>query len=139
MEPVKPVSVNVVPIGVHVLMEVVPQLGPLNASIYVLVASILLPPAAIAATSIFTDVQPAGVVNVYHTSYLVPAQPPLIPELVALNRLPAVFTHVEPGVRDVGAAQSSDWADKNFEPRINNKNRMPVRAVVIGDIGFSGF
>jgi hypothetical protein len=89
-------------------MGVVEQFTPVKASIKVLLASILLPPAAISATSMFTDVQPEGVLNEYHTSYLVPAQDPVIPELVALNKVPEVFTQELPGVRDVGELQSSD-------------------------------
>ena len=94
--------------AVHELIDVVPQSGPLNASIKVLLAVRLLPPAATSAISIFTEVQLAGVVNVYHTSYLVPAHEPVIPELVALNKVPDVLTQVLPGVRVVGVAQSSD-------------------------------
>lgn len=139
VEGAKPVNVNVVPMGVQVPTGVVEQFAPLNASINVLVASILLPPAAISATSISTDVQPAGVVNVYHTSYLVPAQEPVIPELVALNRVPDVFTQVVAGVNEVGVAQSSDWANKILELRMNRKNSMPVRAVVVGDMVSQGF
>jgi hypothetical protein len=93
---------------VHELIEVVPQLGPLKASIKVLLVVKLLPPAAISAISIFTEVQPAGVVNVYHTSYLVLAHEPVIPELVALNRVPDVFIQVVAGVKRLGVKQSSD-------------------------------
>ena len=139
VEAVKPVKVRVVPSDVQDPMVLVEQLAPLNASTKVLVPSILLPPAAISATSISTDVQPAGVVNVYHTSYLVPAHEPVIPELVARYKVPDVFTQVVPGVNEVGVAQSSDCANKNFEPKMNRKNNMPVRAVVIGDMVSQGF
>jgi len=121
-------------------MVVVEQLAPLNASIKVLVPSILLPPAAISATSMLTDEQPAGVVNVYHTSYLVPAQDPAIPELVALNKVPDVFTQVVLGVRDVGVAQSSNCAKEIVDNKIQMNTSVPVRAiVVIGDMVLQGF
>jgi hypothetical protein len=114
---------------VQELIEVVPQLGPSNASMNVLLAVRLLPPAAISAMSIFTDVQPLGVVNVYHTSYFVPAHDPAMPELVALYRVPDEFTQLVPGVRDVGVEQSSDCAHKNCETEIEINNRKAVRAV----------
>jgi hypothetical protein len=119
-------------------MVVVEQLAPLNASIKVLVPSMLLPPAAISATSMLTDVQPTGVANVYHTSYLVPAQDPAIPELVALNNVPGVFTHVVPGVSVEGKLQSSDCANKKFDNVIKQIAKMLVRAFV-GDMIFLGF
>lgn len=127
-----------VPIAVHELIEVVPQLGPLNASIKVLVASMLLPPAAMSATFILTDVQPAGVVKVYHTSYLVPAQAPAIPELVALNNVPDTFVQVEFGVSEVGVLQSSDCAFNMFDKIIKQIVKMLVRALV-SDMVFLGF
>jgi len=98
----------------------------------------LLPPAAISAISIFTDVQLAGVVNVYHTSYLVPAHEPVIPELVALNKVPDVFTQVVPGVRVTGVAQSSDCcASNNLVSKMNTNDRR-VRAVACG-MALKGF
>jgi hypothetical protein len=126
----------------HELIEVVLQLGPLNASIKALAVVKLLPPAAISVMTISTAVQPAGVVKVYHRSYLVPVQAPVIPELVARYKVPDVVTHVVFGVSEAGAAQSSfdaGCANKNFEPIIDRKNRMPVRAAVIGDMVFQGF
>lgn len=120
------------------LIEVVPQLGPLKASIKVLVVVKLLPPAAISAISIFTDVQPAGVVNVYHTSYLVPAHEPAMPELEALNSVPDVFVQVVPGVRRLGVKQSSDCAKEVFENKIKAMNATVVR-VAIGDMVLQGF
>ena len=123
----------------HALTEVVPQLGPLKTSIKVVVILKLLPPAAISSIRMSTELHPAGVVKVYHTSYLVPVQEPVIPELVALNRVPDVFAQVVAGVNDVGVAQSSDWANKILELRMNRKNSMPVRAVVIGDMVSQGF
>lgn len=120
------------------LIEVVPQLGPLKASIKVLLVVKLLPPAAISAISIFTEVQPAGVVNVYHTSYLVPAHEPAIPELVALNRVPDVVVQVALGVRRPGVKQSSDCAKELFENRIKAINATVVRAE-IGDMVLQGF
>ena len=122
-------------------MGVVEQLRPLNASIKVFVASMLLPPAAISATSISTDVHPAGVTNVYHTSYLVPAHEPAIPELVALNKVLDVFTQVVLGVRDVGVEQSSNCANEIVDNKIKTKSNVPVRAVivVIGGMVLLGF
>ena len=139
MQPARPVKGRGAPNAVQEPMVVVEQLAPLNASIKVFVPSMLLPPAAISATSIETDVHPAGVANEYQTSYFVPAHEPAMPELVALNRVPDVFTQVVAGVNGVGVAQSSDWATKNFEPKMNRKNNMPVRAVVIGDMVSQGF
>ena len=81
-------TVSIVPIGVHALNDDVPQLVPANSSMKVLVAVKLFPPADIEAISMSIELHPAGVVNVYHTSYLVPAQAPVIPELVALYREP---------------------------------------------------
>jgi hypothetical protein len=130
----------VVPIAVHELIGVVPQLGPLNASINVLADVRLLPPAAISVTSIFTEVQPEGVVNVYQTSYFVPAHEPAMPELVALNNVLDVVTQLLFGVSEIGAEQSSDCcANENFEPIIKRNIKMPVRAVVIGDMVSQGF
>ena len=120
------------------LLEVVPQLGPSKASIKVLLVVKLLPPAAMSAISIFTEVQPAGVVNVYHTSYLVPAHEPAIPELVALNKVPEVFVQVVPGVRRLGVKQSSDWANVVFENKVKAINATVVR-VVVGDMVLQGF
>ena len=98
------------------------------------------PPAAISATSIFTEVQPEGVVNVYQTSYFVPAHEPAMPELVALYNVLDVVTQLLFGVSEMGAEQSSDCcANENFEPIIKRNNNMPVRAVVIGDMVFQGF
>src|SRR6188474_1087561 len=99
----------------------------------------LLPPAGISAKLISTDVQPAGVVKVYHTSYLVPAQEPAIPELVALNKVPDVLTQVVLGVRDVGVAQLSNCAKEIVDNKIKANTSAPVRAVVIGDMVFQGF
>jgi len=95
----------------------------------VLAAVRLLPPAGISAISISTEVQLAGVVNVYHTSYLVPVHEPAIPELVALNKVLVVLTQVVPGVRVTGVAQSSDCvcASNNLVNRINANDRT-VRA-----------
>ena len=131
MEGLNPVKVSVVPMGVQVLIDVAPQLGPLNASIYVLSEVRLLPPAGISAISIFTDVQLAGVVNVYHTSYLVPVHEPAIPELVALYNVLVVLAQVVPGVRVTGVAQSSDCvcASNNLVRKTNANNRTVVRAV----------
>jgi hypothetical protein len=123
---------------VQELIEVVPQLGPLKASIKVLVVVKLLPPAAISAISILTEAQPAGVVNVYHTSYLIPAHEPVIAELVALNRVPDVFVQLVPGVRRLGVKQSSDWANETLENKIKAINATVVRAVV-GSMVFQGF
>ena len=123
-------TVSVVPIGVHELIDEVPQLGPLNTSIKVLLAVRLFPPADIAAISISTEVHPAGVVNVYHTSYLVPVHDPVIPELVALYKVPVVFTQVVPGVSDEGELQSSDCANKIFDIVIKQSVKMLVRAFV---------
>jgi hypothetical protein len=129
-----------VPIAVHELNEVVPQLVPLKASINVLLVVKLFPPAAIDAISILTDVQPAGVVKVYHTSYIVPAHDPAMPELVARYKVPVVFTQVVPGVRDVGVAQLSDCAINIFETIVKIKTSTPVRVVlVIGSMVFQGF
>ena len=125
------------PIAVHELIEVVPQLGPLKASIKVLPVVKLLPPAGISAISISTEVQPAGVVNVYHTSYLVPAHEPAIPELVALNKVPGVFTQLVPGVREVGVKQSSDCANEVLENKIKANNAAAV--LVIGSMVLQGF
>ena len=125
------------PIGVHELIDVVPQLGPLNASIYVLSEVRLLPPAGISAISMFTEVQLAGVVNVYHTSYLVPVHEPVIPELVALNKVPDVLTQVVPGVSVVGVAQSSDCASNNLASKTKANDRT-VRAVASG-MALKGF
>lgn len=87
-----------------------------------------------------TAVQPAGVVNVYHTSYFVPEQAPVMAELVALYNVPVVFTQLLFGVMEMGAEQSSDcWADENFEPIIKSNSKMPVRAVVVGDMVSQGF
>jgi hypothetical protein len=94
---------------------------------YVLAEVRLLPPAGISAISIFTEVQLAGVVNVYHTSYLVPVHEPAIPELVALYNVPDVLTQVVPGVRVVGVAQSSDCASNNLVSKTKANNRA-VRA-----------
>ena len=69
----------------------------------------------------------------YQTSYLVPAQDPAIPELVALNKVPDVFTQVLPGVRDVGVEQSSDCAKSMFEINARKNANIPVRAVA-GDM-----
>ena len=129
MEGLNPVKVSVVPMGVHALIDVVPQLGPLNASIYVLAEVRLLPPAAISAISIFTEVQLAGVANVYHTSYLVPVHEPAIPELVALNNVLVVLTQVVPGVRVTGVAQSSDCCASNNLVNTMKANDRTVRAV----------
>ena len=85
-----------------------------------------------------TDVHPAGVVNVYHTSYLVPAHDPAIPELVALNKVPVVFTQVVPGVSGEGELQSSDCANKNFDIVIKQIVKMLVRAFD-SDMVFLGF
>ena len=137
MEGFKPVRESVVPIAVHEPIEVVPQLGPLKTSIKVLLAVKLLPPAAISAISISTAEQFAGVVNVYQTSYLVPAHEPAIPELVALNKVPDVFTQLVFGVSDVGVEQSSDCADEIFENKIKAINAVVVR--VIGDMVLQGF
>ena len=82
--------------------------------------------------------QPAGVVNEYHTSYLVPAHDPVIPELVALNKVPDVFTQLVPGVRDDGVEQSSDCANEIFENKIKAINAVVVRAVS-GSMVFQGF
>jgi hypothetical protein len=123
---------------VQELIEVVPQFGPLKASIKVLLVVKLLPPAAISAISISTEVHPAGVVNVYHTSYLVPVHDPVIPELVALNRVPVVFTQVVPGVSDEGELQSSDCANKNFDIVIKQNVKMLVRAF-FSDMVLQGF
>jgi hypothetical protein len=123
--------------GVHALIDVVPQLGPLNASIYVFAEVRLLPPAGISAISMFTAVQLAGVVNVYHTSYLVPVHEPVIAELVALNKVPDVLTQEVPGVSVVGVAQSSDCASNNLVNRMNANDRT-VRAVACG-MAFKGF
>jgi|SRR5688572_33039928 len=121
-------------------MGVVEQLRPLNASIKVLVASILLPPAATSATSMLTDEQPAGVLNVNQTSYLVPAHDPAIPELVALNKEACVVTQVVFGVRDVGFAQLSNWAKVIVDNKIKAKSSVPVRAVVVnGGMVLLGF
>jgi len=130
--------VKVVPIGVHALSDVVPQLVPLKTSMNVLVASRLLPPADIAAISMLMELQPAGVVNVYHTSYLVPAQAPVIPELVALYKVPDVFTQEEPGVRVEGELQSSDCAAISFDKVKKQIVKMLVRAFV-SDMVFQGF
>jgi hypothetical protein len=138
VEGLKPATESVVPIAVHELFEVVPQLGPSKTSIKVLLVVKLLPPAAISAISILTAEQFAGVVNVYHTSYLVPAQEPAIPELVALNKVPDVFTQVVPGVRDVGVEQSSDCAVKSFDKVIKQIVKMLVRAF-LGSMVFQGF
>ena len=97
----------------------------------------LFPPALIGVTSILTELQPAGVVNVYQTSYLVPAHEPAIPELVALNKVPDVFTQLVFGVSDVGVEQSSDCADEIFENKIKAINAVVVR--VIGDMVLQGF
>lgn len=87
-----------------------------------------------------TAVQPAGVVNVYHTSYFVPAQEPVMAELVALYKVPVEATQVLFGVIEMGAEQSSDCcAKENVEPIKKNNSSMPVRAVVIGDMVFQGF
>jgi hypothetical protein len=129
----------VVPIAVHELIDVVPQLGPLNASINVLADVRLLPPAAISATSIFTEVQPEGVVNVYQTSYFVPAHEPAIPELVALYNVLDVVTQLLLGVSEMGAEQSSDCcANEIFENKITAINAVVVRAVS-GSMVFQGF
>ena len=137
MEGFKPVRESVVPIAIHELIEVVPQLGPLKASIKVLPVVKLLPPAAISAISILTAEQFAGVVNVYHTSYLVPAHEPTIPELVALNRVPDVFVQLVPGVRRLGVKQSSDCANEILENKIRANNAVVV--LVIGDMVVQGF
>lgn len=131
-------KVSVVPIGVHELTDVVPQLRSLNTSIKVLLTVKLFPPADTAAISISIELHPAGVVNVYHTSYLVPVQDPVIPELVALNKVPYVFTQVDPGVSDEGELQSSDCANKNFDNVIKQIVKMLVRAFV-SDMVFLGF
>jgi len=100
----------------------------------------LLPPAATSATSILTDVQPAGVVNVYQTSYLIPAHDPAIPELVALNKEACVVMQVVFGVRDVGDAQSSNCAKEVADNKIKANSTVPVRAaLVIGDMVLLGF
>jgi hypothetical protein len=122
-------KVSVVPIAVHELFDVVPQLGPSKTSMKVLAAVRLFPPADMAAISISTEVQPAGVVNVYHTSYIVPAQEPAIPELVALNNVPDVFEQLVPGVRVVGVEQSSDCANKSFETIVKMNTNVVIRAV----------
>lgn len=130
-------NVKVVPIAEQEPMGVVEQLAPLNASIKVLAVVRLLPPAAISAKSIFTAVQPDGVVNEYQTSYLVPAQDPAIPELVALNKVPDVFTQAVPGVREVGVEQSSDCPNEILENKIKAHNAVMVR--VVGDMVLQGF
>ena len=99
----------------------------------------LLPPAGMSATSMLTDVQPAGVANVYQTSYLVPAQEPAIPELVALNKVPDVLTQVVLGVSDVGVAQLSNCAKEIVDNKSKTNNSVPVRAVVVGDMVLQGF
>ena len=102
--------------------------------------SILLPPAATSAASMLTDVQPAGVAKVYQTSYLVPAQDPVIPELVALNKEACVVTQVVFGVRDVGVEQLSNCAKEIVDNKIKANSTVPVRAVlVIGDMVLQGF
>jgi hypothetical protein len=111
-----------VPIAVHELIEVVPQLGPLKTSIKVLLVVKLLPPAGISAISILTELTFAGVVNIYQTSYFVPAHEPAIAELVALNKVPDVFTQPVPGVSVVGNEQSSDCANKLKETKIKKSN-----------------
>ena len=130
-------TVSVVPIGVHELIDVVPQLRSLNTSIKVLLAVKLFPPAYTEAISISIELHPAGVVNVYHTSYLVPVQDPFIPEIVALNKVPYVFTQVVPGVSAEGELQSSDCANKNFDNVIKQIVKMLVRAFV-SDMDFLG-
>lgn len=120
---------SVVPIAVHELIEVVPQLGPLKASINVLLVVKLLPPAAISVISILTAVQPAGVVKIYQTSYMVPAHEPAIPELVARYSVPEVLAQVVPGVKVVGAEQSSDCANEMVENKIRVNKPKVVRAV----------
>jgi hypothetical protein len=91
----------------------------------------LLPPAGISFISISTEVQLAGVVNMYQTSYLVPVHEPVIPEFVALNSVLVVLTHVVLGVRVTGVAQSSDCvcASKNLANKTKANNNRTVRAV----------
>ena len=140
MDGVNPVKERVVPIATHELIEVVPQSGPLKASIKALLVVKLLPPAGTSLIRMSTAVQPAGVVNVYHTSYFVPAQEPVMAELVALNKVPVDAIQVLFGVIEMGAEQSSDCcANEDFEPIIKKNSSMPVRAVVIGDMVFQGF
>jgi hypothetical protein len=136
----RPVNERVVPIATQELIAVLPQFGPLNASTKALLVVKLLPPAARSLIRMSTAVQPAGVVNVYQTSYFVPVQEPLIPELVARYKVPDVATHVVFGVIEMGAKQSSDCcANENFEPIVKISSSMPVRAVVIGDMVSQGF
>jgi hypothetical protein len=108
-------------------------LAPLNACTKVFVPSILLPPAAISVTSILTDVQPAGVVKLYHTSYVVP-QVLGIPELVARYRVPEVLLQVVAGVRGVGLAQLSDWA-KSLRGRLRKTKAAHSNAMVRWVVG----
>ena len=105
-----------------------------NNSINVFDVFRLLP---VGVTNMSIEVIPAGTVNVYQTSYLVPAHEPAIPELVALNKVPDVFTQLVFGVSDVGVEQSSDCADEIFENKIKAINAVVVR--VIGDMVLQGF
>ena len=63
-----------------------------------------------------------------------------MPELVALYKVLDVVTQLVFGVSKKGAEQSSDCcANEGLKPKINRRIKMPVRAVVIGDMVFLGF
>jgi len=75
------------------------QLEALNAWGNVFAAVKLFPPAAMALTSISTEVHPDGVVNEYQTSYVVP-HVLLMPELVDWYKSPGVLVQFAEGVRE---------------------------------------
>jgi hypothetical protein len=109
-------------------MEVAEQLAPLKASTKVFVFVRLLPPAAISATSILTEVQAAGVVKLYQTSYVTP-QELVMPELVAKYNVPVTgLLQLVAGVSADGLEQSSDCARMVFDTKIEITNKVVVRS-----------
>lgn len=138
MEGFNPVRFNVVPIAVQLPINVGEQAVPLNASIYILALFKLLPPPTL--TSILTAVTPAGVVNEYHTSLVVPQRLVGVPALVAWYKVPDVLLQLVAGDKDVGAEQSllAGCAIREVDPMIKNMhNEMIVR--IIGNMVFQGF